>query len=386
MLVHGVLAPAQEPPTGYLLWDRVTAAGIWPAGERMAQTILVTGGCGFIGSAVVRRLLANADIAVVNLDAMTYAANPRTDAELTRNPRYRLAKGTICDAAFVRAVVNDCRPAGVVHLAAESHVDRSIDNAAEFLRTNVEGTAVLLDAATAYWRGLGDAARAAFRFVHVSTDEVYGSLGPAGHSAEGAGYEPNSPYAASKAASDHLARAWHRTHGLPTIVTHGSNTYGPYQFPEKLIPLIIVRALRGESLPVYGKGENVRDWLYVQDHAAALTEVLRRGRPGEVYNVGGGNERRNIDVVRAVCAILDELAPDQSGPYARRIAFVKDRPGHDLRYAVATDKIHAEVGWRPAMAFEAGLPATVAWYLANRAWWEPALAQADATQRLGLAR
>lgn len=348
-------------------------------------TILVTGGCGFIGSAVVRHLLREADTRVVNIDAMTYAANPRTHDELARSPRYRLAPGNICDANLVRRVFAADRPAGVIHLAAESHVDRSIDDAAAFLRTNVEGTAVLLDAATKFLHCLSDRERRGFRFVHVSTDEVYGSVAT-GRSVEDSVYAPNSPYAASKAASDHLARAWFRTHGLPVVISHGSNTFGPYQFPEKLIPLMLVRALRGESMPLYGKGENERDWLYVDDHAAALVTLLRQGRPGEHYNVGGGNERRNIDLVRTLCAILDEQMPGKAGPHAQRIAFVTDRPGHDLRYAVATDKVRKEVGWRPSMEFDAGLRATVAWYLANRAWWEPILAKTYAAERLGLGR
>ena len=352
----------------------------------MAQTILVTGGCGFIGSAVVRALLADPAVTAVNLDALTYAANPLTAAALERLPRYRFERGDIGDGPLVRRLLAEHRPDAIVHLAAESHVDRSIDDAGAFLRTNITGTAVLLEAAAAYWQDPANAMRERFRFVHVSTDEVYGSLGPTGRSAEDAPYAPNSPYAATKAAADHLVRAWHRTYGLPTVTSNGSNTYGPYQFPEKLIPLTIVRALRGETLPVYGRGENVRDWLHVDDHAAALVQLLRRGRPGERYNIGGSNERRNIDIVNAVCAVLDELAPDAGGPHARRITFVADRPGHDLRYAVATGKIRGELGWQPRVAFERGLHDKVAWYLANRAWWEPVLRGRYAGERLGLSR
>ena len=348
-------------------------------------TILVTGGCGFIGSAVVRQLLgARPEVRVVNVDALTYAANPATQRELERHARYRLERADIADTGALARLFTTHKPDGVLHLAAESHVDRSIDDATVFLKTNVTGTAVLLDCATAHWRTLTGSARERFRFVHVSTDEVYGSLGPAGHSTEESPYAPNSPYAASKASSDHLARAWHRTHGLPVVTSNGSNTFGPYQFPEKLIPLMIVRALTGASLPVYGKGENVRDWLYVDDHAAALVALLERGQPGEKYNVGGGNERRNIDVVRTLCAILDELVPDARGSHAERITFVADRPGHDLRYSIATSKIRRTVGWEPRQPFEAGLRATVAWYVANRHWWEPVLRQEYDGRRLGL--
>lgn len=349
------------------------------------KTILVTGGCGFIGSAVVRQLLATQpEVRVINVDVLTYAANPATQAELERDPRYRLERADIADAVAMERVFATHRPDGVLHLAAESHVDRSIDDATVFLKTNVTGTAVLLNAATAHWRALSEAARDRFRFVHVSTDEVYGSLGPTGHSTEESPYLPNSPYAASKASSDHLARAWHRTHGLPVVTSNGSNTYGPYQFPEKLIPLMIVRAVTGESLPVYGNGENVRDWLYVDDHARALVTLLERGQAGEKYNVGGGDERRNIDVVRSLCSILDELVPRAVGGHANRIAFVADRPGHDRRYSIATAKIRRAVGWQPRQPFEAGLRATVAWYLANRAWWEPVLRQGNGAGRLGL--
>ena len=348
-------------------------------------SILVTGGCGFIGSAVVRALVASGAHTVVNLDVLTYAANPHTKAALDTLPRYQFERGDVADSALVQRVLEKYRPAGVVHVAAESHVDRSIEDASSFIRTNVVGTGVLLGAATAYWRGLDHTSRGAFRFLHVSTDEVYGTLGAHGFFTEESPYAPNSPYAASKAAADHLVRAWNRTYGLPTIISNGSNTYGPYQFPEKLIPLSIVRALRGETLPIYGRGENVRDWLHVDDHAAGLVQLLQKGRVGESYNVGGGNEWRNIDVIRTLCGILDDLAPDSRGPYARNITFVADRPGHDLRYAIATDKIHASVGWRPGVAFESGLRGVVAWYLANRPWWEAVLSEQYRGQRLGLA-
>ena len=346
------------------------------------STVLVTGGAGFIGSALVRQLVRETDYTVVNVDKLTYAGNLESLAEVADSPRYVFERADVADAAAMRRVFEAYRPAGVFHLAAESHVDRSIDGPAAFIETNVVGTFTLLQEALRYWRGVGDGR--GFRFLHVSTDEVYGSLGAEGLFTEATPYAPNSPYSASKAASDHLARAWFHTYGLPTVTTNCSNNYGPYHFPEKLIPLVIQRALAGESLPVYGRGENVRDWLYVDDHAAALRLVFERGRPGETYNVGGHNERRNIDVVRAICAVLDELAPDPAGPHARRITFVADRPGHDARYAIDASKLRAELGWAPRETFETGLRKTVAWYLANRAWTARVLSGAYRSERLGL--
>ncbi len=347
--------------------------------------VLVTGGAGFIGSAVVRRLVRHTDWQVVTLDKLTYAGNLESLAEALDHPRHRFHRADICDRVAVDRILADEQPDAILHLAAESHVDRSIDGAAPFIQTNIVGTWTLLEAALAYWRGLSGAAQDRFRFQHISTDEVFGSLGADGLFSEETPYRPNSPYAASKAASDHLVRAWHHTYGLPTLATNCSNNYGPYHFPEKLIPLIIIRALRGESLPVYGQGENVRDWLHVEDHAEALQAVLERGRIGETYNVGGRGERRNIDVVQGICALLDELAPDAQGrPHARLIAFVTDRPGHDLRYAIDPARIEREIGWKPRHTFESGLRETVRWYLDNRAWWERVMSGAYRGERLGL--
>ena len=348
--------------------------------------ILVTGGAGFIGSAVVRHIVRDTDWTVANVDKLTYAGNLESLAEVRDSNRHTHFKVDIVDRPAVDAVFRSFQPDAVLHLAAESHVDRSIDGAAPFIETNVVGTYTLLEAALAYWRGLDAGARAGFRFQHISTDEVFGSLGPTGRFSETTPYAPNSPYAASKASSDHLVRAWHHTHGLPTLVTNCSNNYGPYHFPEKLIPLVIIRALRGEKLPVYGKGENVRDWLHVEDHAEALTLVLRKGKPGETYNVGGNSERRNIDVVRGICALLDEMLPESPHrPHDRLIEFVTDRPGHDARYAIDAGKIARELGWAPRHDFEAGLRQTVRWYLDNRGWWERVMSGAYRGERLGLA-
>jgi dTDP-glucose 4,6-dehydratase len=347
--------------------------------------ILVTGGAGFIGSAVVRHIIRDTDWTVANVDKLTYAGNLESLAEARDHPRHEHFKVDIRDRAALVDIFQRVQPDAVLHLAAESHVDRSIDGAAPFIETNVGGTFVLLDTALGYWRELDEAARGRFRFQHISTDEVFGSLGPHGSFSESSPYQPNSPYAASKAASDHLVRAWHHTYGLPTLATNCSNNYGPYHFPEKLIPLTIIRALRGESLPVYGKGENVRDWLHVEDHAEALTLVLQRGRPGETYNIGGTNERRNIDVVRAICALLDDMLPNTiNRPHAKLIEFVTDRPGHDQRYAIDAAKIGRELGWRPRRTFEHGLRDTVRWYLDNRAWWERVMSGAYRGERLGL--
>jgi dTDP-glucose 4,6-dehydratase len=326
--------------------------------------LLVTGGAGFIGSNFVLATVGQGGEPVVNLDKLTYAGSVKNLEALRGDARHAFVQGDIADRALVRGLLQQHRPRAIVHLAAESHVDRSIEGPAEFIQTNVVGTFCLLEEARAYWSALAAPERAAFRFLHVSTDEVYGSLGP-GDAAfnEATPYAPNSPYSASKAASDHLVRAYHHTYGLPTLVTNCSNNYGPHQFPEKLIPLMIHHALAGKPLPVYGDGLNVRDWLYVADHCAALTEVLARGRPGEVYNVGGGAEMRNIDLVRTLCALLDEAKPRAGGSYSSLITFVKDRPGHDRRYAIDSRKIQKELGWRPRESFESGLKKTVRWYL-----------------------
>ena len=331
--------------------------------------LLVTGGAGFIGSHFVLDWLAGSSEGIVNLDALTYAGNPDNLAALRGDPRHVFVHGDICDRPLLDRLFAEHRPRAVVHLAAESHVDRSIHGPAAFVRTNVEGTFALLEAARAHWNGMGAAERASFRFHHVSTDEVYGSLEPGDAPfAETHPYDPSSPYSASKAASDHLVRAWHRTYGLPVVTTNCSNNYGPLHFPEKLIPLTIVNALAGRPLPVYGDGRQVRDWLYVADHCAALREVLARGQVGETYNVGGWNEKRNIEIVQSICALLDELRPDANGPYRRLIAFVTDRPGHDRRYAIDARKLERELGWRPAETFETGLRKTVEWYLAHPEW------------------
>jgi len=326
--------------------------------------LLVTGGAGFIGSNFVIAALETSGEPVLNLDKLTYAGSLKNVEGQRGDARHVFVQGDIADRALVRSLLERHRPRAIVHLAAESHVDRSIEGPAEFIQTNVVGTFCLLEEARAYWSGLGAGERAAFRFLHVSTDEVYGSLGPhdPGFS-EATAYAPNSPYSASKASADHLVRAYHHTYGLPTLVTNCSNNYGPRQFPEKLIPLMIHHALAGKPLPVYGDGLNVRDWLYVLDHCAALREVLARGRPGEVYNVGGGAEMQNIELVRTLCALLDEAKPRTGGSYAALITFVKDRPGHDRRYAIDSSKIQRELGWRPRETFESGLRKTVRWYL-----------------------
>ena len=333
------------------------------------MTILVTGGAGFIGSNFVLDWLVTTGEPVVNLDALTYAGNRENLASLEGDARHVFVHGDSCDRDLVDRLLAEHRPRAIVHFAAESHVDRSIHGPGEFMRTNVTGTFTLLEAARGYWGGLDDAARAAFRFHHVSTDEVYGSLGPDDAPfTETNAYEPNSPYSASKAASDHLVRAWHHTYGLPVLTTNCSNNYGPYHFPEKLIPLLIVNALAGKPLPVYGDGQQIRDWLYVKDHCSAIREVLARGRPGETYNIGGWNEKPNIDIVHTVCALLDEMRPDAAGHYSRLITYVKDRPGHDRRYAIDARKVERELGWRPAETFETGIRKTVRWYLDNQPW------------------
>jgi dTDP-glucose 4,6-dehydratase len=348
-------------------------------------TILVTGGAGFIGSSLVRMLIRETDSVVVNVDKLTYAGNLLSLADALDDPRHHFAQVDICDAARMRALFDEHRPDAVIHLAAESHVDRSIDGPADFLQTNVVGTFFLLEETLRYWHDLDRGSRERFRFVHVSTDEVFGSLGAEGFFTESSPYAPNSPYSASKASSDHFVRAWHHTFGLPTITTNCSNNYGPYQFPEKLIPLMIEKARTGQPLPVYGRGENVRDWLFVDDHARALLRVAAAGRPGETYVIGGGNERRNIDVVRAICAIVDELAPDVTlGRREKLITLVADRPGHDLRYAIDASKIRRELGWAPQESFERGIRRTVAWYLEHTGWVESIRSGAYRGERVGL--
>ena len=333
------------------------------------MAILVTGGAGFIGSNFVLDWLALRDEPVLNLDALTYAGNLRNLATLAGDARHRFVQGDIGDRALLDRLLAEHRPRAIVHFAAESHVDRSILGPGAFIKTNVEGTFTLLEAARCHWMALEGDAKQAFRFHHVSTDEVYGSLGPAAPAfTEEHTYEPNSPYSASKAASDHLVRAWHHTYGLPVLTTNCSNNYGPYHFPEKLIPLMIVNALAAKPLPVYGDGLQVRDWLYVGDHCAAIREVLERGRVGETYNIGGWNEQPNRDIVQTVCTLLDELRPSAQGPYARLITHVKDRPGHDRRYAIDARKIERELGWRPAETFESGIRKTVQWYLDHADW------------------
>jgi dTDP-glucose 4,6-dehydratase len=334
--------------------------------------IIVTGGAGFIGSNFVLDWLAHPDTrneAVVNLDALTYAGNLRNLESLQGNPHHHFVRGDICDRALVDRLLAEHRPRAIVHFAAESHVDRSIHGPGEFMRTNVQGTFTLLEAARSHWDGMSPDERSAFRFHHVSTDEVYGSLAPGAPAfTETHPYEPNSPYSASKAASDHLARAWHHTYGLPVVTTNCSNNYGPFHFPEKLIPLMIVNALAGKALPVYGDGQQIRDWLYVKDHCSGIRAVLQGGRIGETYNIGGWNEQANIDIVKTICALLDELRPDPAGPYARLITHVADRPGHDRRYAIDARKIERELGWRPAETFDTGIRKTVQWYLDHADW------------------
>ena len=343
--------------------------------------LLVTGGSGFIGSAVVR-LAVSRGHEVVNLDAMTYAANEANVASVAQSNLYSFEQADIRDRAALDRIFALHRPDAVMHLAAESHVDRSIDGPADFIETNITGTFNLLEAARTHWTKLGKPE--AFRFHHISTDEVFGSLGPTGQFTEHTPYDPRSPYSASKAASDHLVRAWAETYGLPVVLTNCSNNYGPYHFPEKLIPVTILNALHGKPIPVYGNGENIRDWLYVEDHADALLLVLEKGQLNRSYNIGGENERRNIDLVRTICALLDEMAP-KATPYADQITFVTDRPGHDARYAIDPSRIRNELGWRPSVTVEEGLRRTVCWYLDNEAWWRPLLDRKGVGERLGKA-
>jgi dTDP-glucose 4,6-dehydratase len=345
--------------------------------------VLVTGGAGFIGSAVCRHLVREVGYEVLNFDALTYASNLASLADIETRPGYRFLKADICDRAAVDTTLASFMPDAIMHLAAESHVDRSITGSDAFVRTNIMGTYTLLEASRAYWSTSPEPRRSAFRFLHVSTDEVFGSLGAEGLFREDTPYDPSSPYSASKAASDHLVMAWHRTYGLPALLSNCSNNYGPRQFPEKLIPLMILNALDGKPLPVYGQGSNVRDWLHVEDHARALALILARGRLGETYNVGGRNERTNLQVVERICGLMDASHPS-GAPHAALITYVADRPGHDQRYAIDATKLEAELGWRAEESFETGLAKTVAWYLANPQWWQPLRGSVYAGERLGL--
>ena len=350
--------------------------------QKKAKRAIVTGAAGFIGSALARHLVRDTDWTVLVVDKLTYAGNLASLKEVSDSPRFSFLQADICDAAAMDKAFAEFHPDTIFHLAAESHVDRSIDGPGEFIRTNIVGTATLLQAALTYWRGLEDGEKAAFRFQHISTDEVYGSLGATGFFTEKTPYSPHSPYSASKASSDHLVRAWHDTYGLPTLITNCSNNYGPYHFPEKLIPLIILNALDQKPLPVYGAGANVRDWLYVDDHVSALCLVNEKGVPGETYNVGGHNERTNLEVVQTVCRVLDELKP-AAKPYESLIKFVADRPGHDLRYAIDPAKLMGELGWKPKENFDTGIRKTVQWYLDNEWWWGPIRSGKYAGERLG---
>lgn len=343
--------------------------------------IIITGGCGFIGSASIRYAV-NLGHEVLNIDKLTYAGDLRTVADVADDNNYRFLHGDITDREKMNDAIGQFKPDAVLHLAAESHVDRSIDGPSVFIDTNIGGTSVLLDAALSFWQKLSDEKRKAFRFLHVSTDEVYGSLGETGLFSEQTPYDPSSPYSASKAASDHLVRAWNRTYGLPCMITNCSNNYGPFQYPEKLIPTIIRTALCDQNIPIYGKGENIRDWLYVEDHVRALFEVLKSGTPGETYNIGGNSEQRNIDIVETICRILDQkVGKSKAGSYLKQITFVEDRPGHDYRYAIDAGKIHRGLGWQPKTDFEEGMALTVDWYLENRTWWQT---EDKDTGRLGL--
>lgn len=352
------------------------------------KTILVTGGAGFIGSAVVRRLLtADDDIRVVNVDKLTYAGSLLSLGPAANHPRHIFEKADIADRDEMDRVFRQHRPDAVLHLAAESHVDRSIDGPAAFIHTNILGTYTLLETARDHWDRLPEPEKGVFRFLHVSTDEVYGALNAEGSFSEESPYRPSSPYSASKASSDHLARAWHRTYGMPVLITNCSNNFGPYQFPEKLIPLVILRALKGEPLPVYGTGQNVRDWLYVEDHVQALLTVLSTGCPGETYNIGGHNESTNLEVVKGICRILDDLLPDSPHvPHKQLIRFVQDRPAHDFRYAIDASKLHGELGWQPEETFESGLGKTVRWYIAHQEWCRRVQEGSYGGERLGAGR
>jgi dTDP-glucose 4,6-dehydratase len=347
------------------------------------KTILITGGAGFIGSALARHLIRETDNTVVNVDKLTYAGHKENVQAVEESDRYHFEQADICDAEEMQRIFDTYQPEGIIHLAAESHVDRSIDGSAEFIRTNIVGTHNLLEISKDYYGNLEDAKKEAFRFLHVSTDEVYGELGEKGYFLETTSYDPRSPYSASKASSDHLVRAWYHTYDFPVLITNCSNNYGPYQFPEKLIPVVILKALQGEPIPVYGDGTNVRDWLYVDDHAGALFTVLQKGKIGETYNIGGHNEKQNIDVVNTICSILDELQPKTTGHYEEQITFVTDRPGHDFRYAIDASKIETELGWKPEETFESGIKKTVQWYLDNMEWVEAVTDKNYGLERLG---
>ena len=350
------------------------------------QRILVTGGAGFIGSAVTRHLIGDLGAEVLVVDKLTYAGNLASLAPVAQDVRFRFLRADICDAEAIERAIAEFAPHAIMHLAAESHVDRSIDGPAAFIETNLVGTFRMLEAATAHWRALDEAGRARFRFHHISTDEVFGALGDEGQFTAETAYDPRSPYSASKAGSDHLVRAWHHTHGLPVLVTNCSNNYGPYHFPEKLIPLMILKGLAGEPLPVYGDGSNVRDWLHVEDHARALATVVEHGAPGATYLIGGEAERTNLQVVEAICDLLDAHAPRGDGASRRsQIGFVSDRPGHDYRYAIDASRIRDELGWRPRESFDSGMAATVRWYLDNREWWQAIQAGTYRGERLGAA-
>ncbi|NTF10376.1 dTDP-glucose 4,6-dehydratase [Agrobacterium rubi] len=344
--------------------------------------VLVTGGAGFIGSAVVRHLINYKHYDVLNIDKLTYAGSLTSLKSVNDNPLYRFENADVCDKTAITQAISSFRPDRIMHLAAESHVDRSITGAKDFVETNVLGTFNMLECARAYWQSLDRSAKDTFRFLHISTDEVYGSLGDDGLFTESTPYDPSSPYSATKAASDHLAKAWARTYGLPVVVSNCSNNYGPFHFPEKLIPLMIISAMEGKSLPVYGSGSNIRDWLFVEDHAKALDIIAERGRVGETYNVGGRNEQRNIDVVNRICTLMDEFRPER-GPHSRLIKYVQDRPGHDARYAIDATKLEQELGWKAVENFDTGIEKTVEWYLENEWWWAP-LRQGYSGDRLGL--
>jgi dTDP-glucose 4,6-dehydratase len=353
--------------------------------DQKSLRILVTGGAGFIGSALVRHLVRDTPHDVLNLDKLTYAGNLASLEPIANSPRYRFVQADICDPAAVASAIAGYRPDVITHLAAESHVDRSIDGPADFIQTNIVGTFTMLSAALDYWRGLDAEAKASFRFHHISTDEVFGTLADDGFFTEETPYDPHSPYSASKASSDHLVRAWHDTYGLPVLITNCSNNYGPYHFPEKLIPLMIIKALAGEGLPVYGKGLNVRDWLFVEDHARALTRVFERGEPGQSYIIGGRAERTNITVVTRICETLDRIRPRADGKsYKEQLTYVADRPGHDHRYAIDPGKIERELGWTAQESFDSGIERTIRWYLDNEEWWRPLVEQKGAVQRVGL--
>ncbi|MEP2448765.1 MAG: dTDP-glucose 4,6-dehydratase [Balneola sp.] len=349
------------------------------------RKVIVTGGAGFIGSALIRLIINQTNYQVLNIDKLTYAGHLESLESVSDSERYQFEQVDICNGKEIERIFNDFNPDLIMHLAAESHVDRSIDGSAEFIKTNINGTHTLLEEAKKYWQNLDAIKKGSFRFVHVSTDEVYGSLGEEGFFTEETPYDPRSPYSSSKASSDHLVRAWHHTHGLPILITNCSNNYGPYQFPEKLIPVVILKALQGKDIPVYGTGENVRDWLFVDDHARALLKVVQEGAPGETYNIGGHNEKQNIEVVHTICDTLDELVTKDLS-YREQITFVTDRPGHDFRYAIDASKIEKELGWKPEETFESGIKNTIEWYLENVNWIEAVTDKNYNLQRLGIGK